>query len=99
MGCSARDANPNRVHNGGMFDDSETSSAALSLIPGHIPASIGQQVFTITSGIAGGLAGLVLANRLKSSTRINLQPLLLASVISAGATFAVVFLITSPEGE
>lgn len=69
-----------------------------SLLPATIPASIGQQVFSITSGIAGGMAGLVLANRLRSSTEVHLQPVIFASLISAAATFAVVYMITSPEG-
>jgi hypothetical protein len=64
-----------------------------------IPASIGQQVFTITSGVAGGLAGLILATRLKKATHVNLQPLVLASFISAIATFGVVFMITEAENE
>lgn len=66
-------------------------------LPPDIPASIGQQVFSITSGVAGGLAGLVLATRLSNSTRVNLSPVMLASLISAAATFAVVYMITTPE--
>jgi hypothetical protein len=62
-----------------------------------VPASIGQQVFTITSGIAGGLAGFLLANRLKSATHVELKPLMIASAISAIATFGVVFMITEAD--
>lgn len=64
-----------------------------------VPASIGQQVFTITSGVAGGLAGFLLAYRLKSASHIAVGPLMVASIISAVATFAVVFLITEAEQE
>jgi hypothetical protein len=67
------------------------------LLPKSIAASYGQQIFSVTSGIAGGLAGMVLAGRIAGRTRVNLQPVLLASLISATATFAVVYLITSPE--
>ena len=62
-----------------------------------IPASIGQQVFTLTSGIAGGLAGFVLATRLTSATEIHVKPLVIASLVSAAATFGVVFMITAPN--
>jgi hypothetical protein len=64
-----------------------------------IPSSIGQQVFTITSGVAGGLAGFLLAYRLKSASHIAVGPLLAASLISAVATFGVVFLITEAKQE
>lgn len=73
------------------------TEGGTSLLPSAIPASIGQQVFSITSGIAGGMAGLVLASRLQNSTRVHLQPVIFASVISAVATFAVVYMITSPD--
>lgn len=62
-----------------------------------IPASIGQQVFTIASGIAGGLAGFVLATRLTKATHVKMTPVLLASAISAAATFGVVFMITEAD--
>ena len=73
------------------------SAVPREIMPADIPASIGQQVFSITSGVAGGLAGLVLATRLSNSTRVNLQPVILASLVSAVATFAVVYMITTPE--
>jgi hypothetical protein len=62
---------------------------------GMISASIGQQVFTISSGIAGGLAGMVLATRLTGKTHVHMRGLLAASAISAIATFAAVYLIHS----
>jgi hypothetical protein len=62
-----------------------------------VPASIGQQVYTITSGIAGGLAGFVLASRLTNATHVKATPLMIASAISAAATFAVVFMISEAE--
>lgn len=62
-----------------------------------IPASIGQQIFAITGGVASGLAGFVLATRLAQSTHVKAAPLLAASAICAAASFAVVFMIS--EGE
>jgi hypothetical protein len=59
-----------------------------------IPASIGQQVFVITTGVAGGLAGLILATRLTTATHMKLSPVLLASAVATAATFGVVFLMT-----
>jgi hypothetical protein len=64
-----------------------------------ISASIGQQIFTISSGVAGGLAGFLLAYRLKTSSHVHLKPLLLASLISAVATFGAVLLITAPTSQ
>jgi hypothetical protein len=62
-----------------------------------MPASIGQQIFTISSGIAGGLAGFVLASRLSSATHVKMLPLMVASAVSAAATFGVVFMITEAK--
>jgi hypothetical protein len=59
-----------------------------------MPASIGQQVFTIGSGVAGGLAGLILASRLTTATHVKATPLLVATLISVAATFGVVFMIS-----
>jgi len=66
---------------------------------GHLllPSSIGQQVFMISSGLAGGLAGFVLASRLTTATHVRAAPLMLASLIASMATFGVVFMIT--EGQ
>jgi hypothetical protein len=79
-----------------MYERQRYSSSIVPQVA--IPASIGQQIFTITSGVAGGLAGLILATRLKKATHVNLPPLLLASAISAVATFGVVYMITEAEG-
>lgn len=75
-----------------------------ALIPGFVerspeegiivPASIGQQVFTLSSGLASALAGLVLANRIKKARAMHMKPLMLASLLSSAVTFGAVFLIT-----
>jgi hypothetical protein len=62
-----------------------------------MPASIAQQVFTISSGLAGGLAGFLLATRLTNARHVHATPLLLASAVSAAATFGAIFLITAEE--
>ena len=64
-----------------------------------IPASIGQQIFAITSGVAGGLAGLVLATRLSNATTLKARGVLLASLITAAATFSVVYLVAEGNVE
>ncbi len=64
-----------------------------------IPASIGQQIFAITSGVAGGLAGLVLATRLSNATTLKAQGVLLASLVTAVATFSVVYMIAEGNVE
>lgn len=60
-----------------------------------VAPTIAQQVFTVASGVAGGLAGFVLAKRLQDSEDIPLSNLILASSISAIATFGAAFLVTS----
>lgn len=60
-----------------------------------IPASIGQQVFVISSALAGGLAGLMLASRLANTREVSTRAIVLASSISAVATIGSVFIITS----
>lgn len=72
------------------------------MVQGKIPSSIGQQVFVIASGIAGGLAGFVLANRLTNVRRVSTSATILAASVSAVATFASLYIITSqirPEDE
>jgi hypothetical protein len=62
-----------------------------------IPASIGQQVFVISTGVAGGLAGFVLAARLTNATHLRLTPLLIASALASAASFAVVYMISAGD--
>jgi hypothetical protein len=59
-----------------------------------MPASIGQQIFAIVTGVSSGLAGFVLATRLTTATHTKVSPLLMASAVASAATFAVVFMIS-----
>jgi hypothetical protein len=58
-----------------------------------IPASIGQQIFAITSGVAGGLAGFVLAYKMANAVRVNTAEIIVASVIAALGSFGAIFAI------
>lgn len=61
----------------------------------QIPASIGQQIFTISSGVAGGLAGFVLATKLRDVRQVPTSAVFIASTLSAVVTFSSIYLITS----
>jgi hypothetical protein len=65
------------------------------IIRATVPPPIGQQVFTIGSGLAGGLAGFILAQRLIGKERVDVAPLIAATILSATATLGAAFLIRS----
>lgn len=63
-----------------------------------MPASIGQQVFALVPGVAGGLAGFLLAYRLANVRRVKTAPVLLISLAIAAITIAAIFLVQpAPE--
>lgn len=65
------------------------------LIPDVIAPPMAQQFFTIGSGLAGGLAGFLLARKLSDSQSVNVPSLLAATFVSAAATFSSIYLIKS----
>jgi len=58
-----------------------------------IAPTIAQQTYTIASGVAGGLAGLILAKNLAGSQEVATSRVVAAALLSATATFGAVFLI------
>jgi hypothetical protein len=60
---------------------------------GTVAPTIAQQTFTIASGVAGGLAGLVLAKNLAGSQEVSTGRVVAAALISATATFGAVLII------
>jgi cellobiose-specific phosphotransferase system component IIC len=65
-----------------------------------MPASIGQQVFALVPGVAGGLAGFLLAYRLANTRRVRTAPVILVSLAIAIITISAIFLINpAPEPE
>lgn len=63
-----------------------------------MPASIGQQIFALVPGMAGGLAGFLLAYRLANTRRVRTAPVLLVSLAIAVITISAIFLINpAPE--
>jgi hypothetical protein len=63
-----------------------------------MPASIGQQIFALVPGVAGGLAGFLLAYRLANARRVRTAPVLLVSLAIAIITISAIFLINpAPE--
>lgn len=63
----------------------------------NISPPIAQQFFTISSGIAGGIAGFVLARRLTGATEVNAGSVIAAGLLSAAATFGSIYLIRINE--
>ncbi len=79
-------------------DDADDQDGAITAPPvgrdlSTIPASIGQQIFAITSGVAGGLAGFVLAYKMANAVRVNTAEVIIASIIAAIGSFGAVFAI------
>lgn len=61
--------------------------------------TVAQQLFTIGSGIAGGLAGMVMARGLVGRTSVPTNYVIGATLVSALFTFGAAFLLirTLPE--
>jgi len=51
------------------------------------------QLFSIIPGIAGGLAGIILAQKLSNARSVKASEAIFSAVLVAAATFASVFLI------
>lgn len=60
-------------------------------------STVAQQIFSVVPGLAGGLAGFILALKLANTRRVNASEILLASGIVAAVTFSVIFLIRTVE--
>lgn len=62
-----------------------------------LSSTVAQQIFSIVPGVAGGLAGFILALKLANTTRVKASEVLLASGLVALTTFSVVFLVRTVE--
>jgi len=62
-----------------------------------LSSTVAQQIFSIVPGIAGGLAGFILALKLSGTTRVKASEVLMASGLVAFATFSVIFLVRTVE--
>jgi len=58
-----------------------------------VPPTIAQQVFTIGSGIAGGLAGFMLARELVGVKEVPTSVLAGATLVSAAFTFGAAYFL------
>ena len=59
----------------------------------YLPPTIAQQTYSIASGIAGGLAGFVLARRLSGVQNVPAAQVIGAAILSATVTFGAVYII------
>lgn len=64
-----------------------------------LPPTLAQQVFTIGSGVAGGLAGVLLARRLIAADEVPTGQVALAVIVSAVATVGAVSFIRPIQKE
>ena len=60
-------------------------------IPGNLSPTMAQQIFTVISGIAGGAAGFVLAQKLSDKDRVDTATVIIASLASFALTFPPAF--------
>jgi hypothetical protein len=59
----------------------------VSIEPATLPPTVAQQIFIIGTGIAAGVTGLVLARKFVGVQRVPTPALIVATVVSALATF------------
>lgn len=55
------------------------------------------QLFSVIPGIAGGLAGIILAQKLSNARSVKASEAIFSAVLVAAATFASVFLIRTVD--
>ena len=67
--------------------------ARIVAVPEKVPATVAQQVFTIGSGVAGGLAGFLLAKELAGTKEVPASALAGATLISAVFTFGAAIML------
>lgn len=60
-------------------------------------STVAQQIFSIVPGVAGGLAGFILALKLAGTTKVKASEVLLAAGLVALVTFSVVFVVRTVE--
>ena len=65
--------------------------------PWMLSTPIALQTFSIASGIAGGLAGFLLASRVQDSLRVSTTQVMMATGLSILATFGAIFVIRTVE--
>jgi hypothetical protein len=51
--------------------------------PSRVPPTVAQQFFVIGSGLAGGLAGILLARNLTTVKDVSVSDVIIATIISA----------------
>ena len=65
--------------------------------PSTMPATLALQLFSIVPGIAGGLAGFVLASKLANTRKVKTKGVLLAALLNAVLTLGSIYLIVSAD--
>lgn len=74
-------------------DDDGVTREEVTSAEWMIPSSLATQIFSIVPGIAGGLAGFVLASKLSNAKSVKATEVLMASGSVALITFLSVFLV------
>ncbi len=73
--------------------DEDGGSGGISLLPGTMAPTIAQQTYIIASGIAGGMAGMVLAYYLRNKSEVKTSTVVAASILSFAFTFVPALII------
>jgi hypothetical protein len=88
------------VENGSRVIDFEEEEPEREEITTHswmFSSTVAQQIFSIVPGVAGGLAGFVLALKLADTKKVKASEVLVASGLVALTTFAVIFMVRTVE--
>lgn len=78
-------------------EDAESIRGEVTAETWMVPASLAIQIFSIVPGIAGGVTGFVLAQKLAQAKSVKATEVLLASGTVALITFLSIFLIRTIE--
>ncbi len=62
-----------------------------------VPASLATQIFSVVPGIAGGLAGFVLASKLANAKAVKASEVMMAAGTVAMVSFLAVFIVRTVD--
>ena len=91
---------PDPTENGAQeidFEEEPESEEIITTESWMFSSTVAQQIFSVVPGVAGGLAGFILAVKLADTKKVKASEVLLASAVVALTTFSVVFLVRTVE--
>jgi hypothetical protein len=79
------------------FEEPEGQQEEITTESWMLSSTVAQQIFSIVPGVAGGLAGFILALKLANTKKVKASEVLLASGVVALTTFSVIFMVRTVE--